>query len=265
MKYKLLAVDLDETLLDEHSMLTPRGIAAIRAAHDRGAYIVIATGRMLRASIPFIEALEIDDMLVISYVGALISTMKGEVLYSHYLDPAAAHRLYEYCHKEGLHLQFYSHSDFIYEKEGVGSDVYAELTGLPGKCDPAFMRDPNVQTAKALIVHDADKLLELKERMIPLFPEFYVGRSRPMFLEFTSPEISKGKALKKLCERLSVTAEECVAIGDNDIDLSMIEYAGMGVAMGNGNDAVKAAAQYITASNREDGVAQAVEKLFLEE
>jgi Cof subfamily protein (haloacid dehalogenase superfamily) len=105
--------------------------------------------------------------------------------------------------------------------------------------------------------------LAQKTLFAPFTQRFNFMRSAPFFLEVTRKNVNKGNALAKLVEQLGLTAANVMAIGDQGNDLSMIEYAGTGVAMGNAIDSVKTAAQHITTDNDHDGVAQAIEKLAL--
>ncbi len=265
MKYRLIAVDLDDSLLDHHQRISERNKQALRAAQEMGTHVTVATGRIPDSAMPFIRELNVT-VPIIAYQGAYIKdTMTGETLVKNPIPMEYAYRIMEKCKEDNLYTQVYVENNYFFEQECPYSQLYQRISGLKGKAVGdlrAFLKE---EPTKILIMDEPERISAYYQQFQERFGgQLQVTVSKPIFLEMTHINATKGNALKRLGSILGIPREEIIAIGDSYNDLSMIEYAGLGVAMGNAPDPVKASAQYVTSANDEDGVAEAVERFVLE-
>ncbi|MDD2502346.1 MAG: Cof-type HAD-IIB family hydrolase [Clostridia bacterium] len=264
MNYSLIAVDLDDSLLGSDLKISKNDKGALFAAREKGVQITIATGRMLDSAMPFIKEMEID-IPVITYQGAFIKDIQtGKTLVRKSVPMEYAHSIIDECKNKNLHIQAYSDSSYFFEQENQYSRYYHKMSGVKGKEAGNLKQFLEEEPIKLLIIAEPSIIQEHMKYFQKLFGDkLQVLISRPHYLEFTNGEATKGKALSKLGSMLGISGEETIAIGDSFNDISMIEYAGLGVAMGNAPDEVKSFAQYITRSNDEGGVADVVERFII--
>jgi Cof subfamily protein (haloacid dehalogenase superfamily) len=263
MPYKLAAIDLDDTMIDNSHNFTPRTYEAVKRSVEKGFYIVLASGRTFRGLKKYYDMLAIRAPLI-TCGGSIVTDADGKVLYSSVVSHDQAKRVLEYAEEKGVHAQVYFGDDFVFRKRTEYAKIYEGFYGFPGVEMPDLM-SRDLTTPKVLFIAEPEKIQVLLKDAAGRFPELAVATSKPFYLEFNNPLASKGKALEFLTDYLSLKREEVIAIGDSGIDLSMIEYAGLGVAMENATPEVKEKADYITFSNEEDGVAHVLEKFMLEE
>ncbi len=266
MRYKLLALDLDDTLLNAEAKISPRNREAIRRAVEKNVLVTIATGRMFRSAVRYARELEIALPLIV-YHGAMIREAQSGAMLRYCpvpLEPAL--EILRLTEQEGFHVNLYLDDQIFVQKENEISRYYQTIAPIPmeevGDLS-VFLQHRETEPVKLTLIHrEEEKRLDELQRYLEAA---YAGclsvlKSRPYFLEITSWEGTKGRALKHLAELQKIEAEEIIAIGDSYNDLDMLQFAGMGVAMANAPAAVREAANVITKSNLEDGVA-----LFLEE
>ena len=266
MKYKLIALDVDGTLFNSKREVTEPVLAAIAAAKAKGVFVTISTGRGFKSAQQAID-LTGAGPYVINYGGAQITDVRtGEIASISTLPPAPLKEAVELARSKKLHIHVYdSEGAFYYDAESEWSRYYGERSLLTGKAVDDLL-GYKWDTPKALCVGEPEAI----KRALPLFTRRFEGKLRistsdPRYMEINEPGTNKATALKKLEELLNIKREEIIAVGDDLIDLEMIEYAGLGVCMANGVDAVKAVADYIAPSNDEDGVAHVIKKFILKE
>lgn len=226
MKYKLIVLDLDGTLTNSKKIITPRNREILIRVQEQGVRLVLASGRPTYGIVPLANELRMNEFggFILSYDGAEIVTENSQ-------DP--------YVQKEAF------------------------LNKMAVRETNDFLTDITLPVAKCLIVGDADKLIPLEaELCLRLQGRINVFRSEPYFLELVPQGIDKALSLAVLLKEIGVERKEMIAIGDGYNDLSMIKFAGLGIAMGNAQEPVKKAADYITLSNEEDGVAEALEHFY---
>lgn len=263
MSIKLIAIDMDGTLLNEHSELNPATIQAIQAASAQGIKVVVCTGRPLSGVTPFLKQLGItgDDNYVITFNGSMAQTVNGRIITSltltheDYIDiEALSRKLNIHCHVESEDHIYTANRDISPYSVGESS-----LVNMPIRYrTPEEMR-PDLPIVKCMFI-DQPELLEAAAAKLPqaFHDRYHIVRSAPYFLELMNPKASKGHALRDLSARLQLTADEVMAIGDQGNDLSMLKFATNSVAMGNAIPEAKALAKYETKTNVEDGVAHAI-------
>jgi hypothetical protein len=266
---KLVAIDLDDTLLRSDLTISEHTVAVLRQVRDMGVAVTISTGRMFSSARPFAERLEFDVPLI-TYGGALVkNAASGEVLYNRPLEPEVARRVIRFARERKVQVNFYL-------LNGEDDELYAELTTSWGENYGRFSRVPfhrvpdlealleGGNPLKLMLIDDepvADRcLLELREL---LGEQVHLAKSKPRFLEVDHPEATKGRALQELAAWLQVERSQVLAIGDSYNDIEMLEFAGLGIAVANAPPEVRRRAGHVTASNDEDGVAQALEQFVL--
>lgn len=269
MTIELVAIDLDGTLLNEEHKISPQVKKAIQAVKETGVKIVICTGRPFPGATDFLEelALKEEDDYVITYNGGLVQEVKsGDVVVRHMMDHQDYLTLQEAALNAGSHFHAI-HNEGIFTPNSDISEYSvreAYMIGLPLFHRKPEEMDPSVIYNKMMMI-DEESILEKAIASLPqsLWDKYTILRSEPFFLELLNKKASKGTAVKELAELLSIPQESVMAIGDGGNDIDMIEWAGIGVAMENATKEVKAVADHITLSNRENGVAEALKKFIL--
>ena len=263
MTVKLIASDMDDTLLNSDTKISERNAAAIRKAIDAGIIFMIATGRMYVSVKPYADSLGLDVPLV-TYNGALVKGSKsGKVFYEHPLKLQTALELLAYCKEKDYYIQSYQ-GDALWVKELTEfSAFYTRISGVPATPVGEKLYHPEAAPYKLLAMTKPENFQEVWQDIQRQFAgKVVVTSSRDNFLELMEPGVNKWNAVKAVAEFYGIKPEEIMCIGDSNNDLSMIENAGTGVAVANAKPAVRAAAKIVTASNDEDGVAQVIERVL---
>lgn len=259
MSIKLIALDLDDTLKTHETDFNQADLDMIEKARAAGIYVCLASGRSYKSLVPFYKQLALDT-LTISTGGSIISDQNNKRMYTKFLQPKMAAEIIKYAHQNNYYAQVYFDDDFYYFKHTKHSDFYKQKSGVGGYLDENLVNMDEIDTPKILFIDDEKRIAELMPAILKVFPDVKAKRSYPYYLEVNHQDSSKGTALKALGEMLDIKPEEMMAIGDSEIDASMIEYAGIGVAMGNATQNVKARADYVTDGVLNAGVAKAIEK-----
>jgi Cof subfamily protein (haloacid dehalogenase superfamily) len=264
LKYKMIAIDIDDTLLNDDMEVTPGTRESLAEAMRRGAIVTLATGLMFSSAKKVAGQLELN-VPIITYQGALIKNLlDGKVLYERPVPEDVALEVVAYAEERGLHLQGYI-DDRLYAREDNDKvKAYSELVGLPYEIETDFRGIAKRGSTKLLIIDDPAKL----DEMIPelqriLGSRAHITKSKPNFLEILHPEATKGHALLHLASHYGIDRSELIAVGDSWNDREMIEVAGLGVAMANAVEPLKRVADHITLSNNEEGVRAVVERFVL--
>lgn len=265
---KLIASDLDDTLLDLNSQISAENKQVIQEILDQGLTFTLATGRMFQATAPFGKELGLDPKQpVICYNGALIKRLSGEVLYHQPLPVELATTIAQYGQERGWTVNLYYEDELYVAAMNQQVEDYANLAKVDVQIAEdlaGFIRDGDKELSKILIISDPNLTPGRMEEMRTLAgSEAQIVRSRDKFIEITSATAHKGAALIWLAESMGLTAKEVLSIGDSNNDLTMLQMAGIGVAMGNASDVVKKAADYETKANYENGVAYALSRYVL--
>lgn len=265
--YQLIAVDMDGTLLNHKKEITDRNLQAIKAAKALGKKVVIATGRPLIGIKRYLEALEMttDEDYVIAFNGALVQEAKsGRLIARKTLQLEDYKKLYEVSQSLGVHIQALSEHHVMTPVANPYTDVEANINLIETEIIDVADVSSDMTIVKVMFV-DAPEKLDVAVENLPQWVRdtYTIVRSADIFLEFLDKTVDKGAGVAALVNELGLTAEQVICIGDAGNDLAMIQYAGLGVAMANAYDEVKAAADYMTSSNEEDGVAKVIEKFML--
>ena len=271
--YKLIAIDLDGTLLNKSKEISQRNMQAIERARNKGVRVVVCSGRVYMGARLFAKQLGLTDP-IIACNGAKISENKdGKELFAQHICKDACLEIIDLCHKHNVYYHIYADDIMLSEKMEFATLKYYERNKqlLPeDRVDIEIVADmkhkiltmPQNVLKFVIISQNADVLSKIR-REAHLISQVDVMSSNYDNFEIVDKGVSKGEALKFLSKKLSIPPEEMIAIGDNENDISMLKYAGLGIAMGNGEQCAKEIAQYVTATNEEDGVADAIEKFIL--
>ncbi len=267
---KLVAIDLDGTLLNPERKITLAVKEAVAKAKAAGVKIVICTGRPLMGVTDILEELGLTDHgdYVITYNGALVQRadtgeefIKETISRDDFLDLDAMAR------KLSLHLMAITREGIYTSQRDIGKYVVQEAQMVHM---PLHYRLPEeigeLEIAKVMIV-DEPEILDNGIAYMPFefFERFTMIKSTPYYLEFVNKKASKGSAVKHLAEKLFLDLSEVMAIGDEENDRSMLEVAGSPVVMENGKAELKKIAKHITKSNAESGVAHAINEWVLKD
>jgi Cof subfamily protein (haloacid dehalogenase superfamily) len=265
MPYRLIAMDLDDTLLTDDLTVSEATRHAMTKAIAKGAHLTIATGRMFDSAQKIARQVGLN-VPIITYQGSLIKNlMDEEVLYERSVPVDVANQLYEYCLAHGLHLQSYIADKLYVSEENDKIRAYAKQSNIPYTIQQDFKQVINHERqTKLLIIDEPARLDALLPELRELFgSKVHLTKSKPNYLEFMHPEGTKGHALRFLAAFYGIPMEETIAMGDAMNDHEMVAAAGLGVAMANAVPALKEIADFVTLSNNDDGVKHVLEKFVL--
>jgi len=259
---KLVALDLDGTLLNSAKQLTDRSRAAVHALADAGTTIVLASGRMFRDCMePQVAMLGVEAP-VICYNGAIVlEPATGEILSERPVAAELVSPLLQFAAETDRTINLYEDDRLYCRRPTKWTELYCGRTGA----QPIFRDDlyewfEGRSSTKVLILEEPPVIEELfVEWKTRMDGQLYVTVTDPEYLEFMNPTANKGWALHSLCDRLGIAHSDSAAFGDARNDLPLIEAAGIGVAMANGRPELHAVADIIAPTNDEDGVAQVIE------
>lgn len=262
---KLVAIDLDGTLLDNDRKISARAKEAIRMVRARGVEVTLATGRLFASAQTFAQELGLN-MPLITYQGALVKVSgTGEVLYSRNVPPDLAQQVVKMGKEHNCTVNFYVDDHVLVETLTPEAADYSRTYNAVFREVGDLGKVAHLAPIKLLLIdYDEERLDHLWQECLGLFGDsLYITKSLPPFLEFLHPEATKARGIDALVKHMGITARQVMVIGDSFNDLDMLEYAGFAVVMGNAYEEVKSKADYITLSNEDDGVAEALEKLIL--
>jgi Cof subfamily protein (haloacid dehalogenase superfamily) len=267
---RLIVVDLDGTTVGETNQISPGVKQAVKAAQAQGVQVAIATGRMYRSALRFYQELDLTLPLM-CYQGAFIKDPLTEKVHQNLtVSSDKAEQLLDYFEQPELRhvvsVHFYINDELYVRELSKGTQDYIGRSIIPPIVVGDLRKTLATEPTKVLALCDdpalIDKLLlGLQMRYTP--EEFYFTKSIAIFLEATHPHVNKGAAVKYMTGMLGLESSQVMTLGDNFNDLEMIQYAGVGVAMGDAPDGVKAVADWVAPSVAEDGVVAAIERFVL--
>lgn len=271
MDCKILFLDLDGTLLNSQREVSPGNRAALEQALSLGHKVVINTGRPLHSAIIQNDRLGFhqEGCYVVSFNGGIIyDAYREKIVYNHCLPLDTAKKILTLCGQMGVHTQTYDREDVLVEPKWEDELLkkYCGRILMNYRVLPSFEEGLTEEPPKILAVSDTDRpALERLQRELPeRFGDVDCFFSAKHLLEIVPKGVHKGSALVRLCGILDIPVANSVAAGDEENDITMLHTAGVGCAMQNAVQTVKAAADYVTVHNNdEDGIAEIVEKFLL--
>lgn len=266
--YKLIALDLDGTLLTSDKTISENTKQAIARAREKGIKIVLASGRPLDGMSSLLDQLDLvnHNEFVVYFNGSMVKELGSDkVIHQAILNGKQAKKVANLANELGLFCHAFSTEyGLITPEQNEFTDIESTINGVPvtEMSFDAIADDHPI--VKAMIVGEPRKLTEaIKNIPAELHREFTIVQSAPFFLEFLNLDSNKGIGIQAICEYLAIDSTDVICVGDAENDHHMIEYAGLGVAMNNAMPQTKAIADYITDSNNDDGVAKVIDKFIL--
>jgi len=275
-KIKLICIDMDGTLLNSNHEVSEENKTAIKKAYDMGINIAICTGRIFLSARHYADLIGINAPVIASNGAFIKNGYMDEPIYENPLSKEMAIDIYRIVKKYGLTIHFNTWNVLFMETPAPEDHAYVVMNrDLPEEKRVNFVINENLDEAikdydghilKAIVIerNNMDALLAAKEEIKDTFKDkLHVVSSGIDNFEVMTGSVSKGNAVAYLADILNISKEEIMCIGDSENDLSMINYAGIGVAMGNGLDMVKEAADFVTDTNDNSGVAKAINHFVL--
>ena len=262
--YKLIALDIDDTLLSLNLQLSNANRDAIRKASEAGVFVTLATGRIYGAMKEVCAQIGLHDMPVITLGGAKIQQYPSkEVLYERTMSESLVMECIAFAQKQNVCIECYQDDTFYYQKPCSEIRFHEARTGYQG-VQRDFMSLKFSNTTNCVMIAEPfviDKLIPLARATFG--DKLQVMRSSSRIMEFYPPGTNKGQALAWLAEGLGVRQEEVLAMGDSSLDIPMLEYAGMGVAVSNAEQDLINIANYVAPHADSNAVAHVIHKYVL--
>ncbi len=271
MKYKLIVIDVDGTMLNSKRELTKRTVQTLRKVQQMGIRVALASGRPTYGILPLAKAIDLGvyDGFIISYNGAQVMEARtGQILFERRIDPQMVPYLEKKARKMGLTMAYYDGN------EVVSTDIQnphivdeAEMNGMTLRQDDVLSLSMDDWPAEVMLVSDDEEALTSLEQHMQRHLNGVMDtiHSNPYYLEIVGYQVGKSYAMGALVQKMGIGMAEVLAIGDGEADINMIQMAGTGVAMANATEGVRRCADFTTLSNDEDGAALAIEKAIMEE
>lgn len=265
MKNKMLVLDIDGTLLTSEHTISEKTKIELRKLSQQGIYVVLASGRPTAGMTSLIQELELNQQpnYFISYNGAHLNhTQHSNLLFADQLEFQTVETFKALADQFGAALITYTPNMLKVSSMNKWVELEAHLNNIQIEVatSTGALAYP---TPKMIIANDEAPTRDaLAHAQLHYAEQFQLSISMPYFLEITSKTVDKALTLKRLCSHLNIDIEDVVTCGDGGNDVTMIQAAGTGVAMGNANDFVKSHADYITASNDDDGIVEVISKFF---
>lgn len=266
MKYKMLVVDMDDTLLTDDHKISEENKEMLLKAQEMGVYVVLASGRPTSAMIDYAKELQCDinNSYMISFNGSVITDLKAdEVLFEHALTKDQIHSLYDFSKQNNTHIITYINGQIISESHSEYIDIEKDITGLELKIVSSFKDAVTNSAVKCILLENPEYLKSVEIDLKATMPDLSVCMSKPFFLEAAPNGIDKGASIKILAEKLNIHQSEIIAIGNAGNDLTMVQYAGLGVWVDNVDPELREFGDVVVASNNNHGVAEVVRRFIL--
>ncbi len=264
--YKLVVLDIDGTLLNSKKQITEKTKEAIKKAGEMGVKFIIASGRSPYGVMPVAEEIDLKNIggYILSFNGGCcINCKTNEYLYENYIPNSKLKDICQFATERNIPMLTYK-NDIMYTPNDTTKylELEASINNLTTKKTENLLADFKYDFPKVILTDDGDIIAKHVEDAKKKFSDLEVFRSEPFFLEICPQGVHKATGIAKVIDILGIKQEEVIAIGDGFNDLTMIDYAGLGVAMDNAQEKVKEVANFITLSNDNDGVAHAIEKFI---
>lgn len=262
----MLVLDLDDTLLRDDYSISETNKSKLLEAQAKGVYVVLASGRPTGAMLKYAEELNLAhyNSYIISYNGAIITDIKNnKSIFEQSLSKEEIHDLHDYSVENNLHIITYKNNEIVSETESEYINIEKDLTGMPIHKVPCFKTEIASSAVKCILLDDPIRLKSFEPHLKKAKTNLSVAISKPFFLEVMPKGIDKAASIQRLAEKLNIKQEEIIAVGNAGNDLTMVEYAGLGIWVDNVTPELRDRADAIVASNNDDGVAEVVDRYIL--
>ncbi len=266
MNYKMLVVDMDDTLLTDNHEISIENKEMLLRAQELGVYVVLASGRPTSAMIEFAKELQCDvnNSFMISFNGSVITDLKEDkILFEHSLTKEQIHSLYDFSQQNNTHIITYIDGQIISERHSEYIDIEKNITGLKLNIVSSFKDTVTTSAVKCILLEEPKYLKSVETVLKAAMPDLSICMSKPFFLEAAPNGIDKGSSIRILAEKLNIDQSEIIAIGNAGNDITMVQYAGLGVWVDNVDPELRHLADVIVASNNNHGVAEVVRRFIL--
>lgn len=268
MSYEVLVLDVDGTLMRTDKTISRKTIDEIVKIQEAGIKVAIASGRCTAGIMPTAKKIHLDEFggYIVSYNGGCISNCQtGEIIYNTNLPDGIVQEIYEFSRKEKTGIMTYHDNDIIAEND---ADQYIQIDakgcGIDIHVVENFGREVTYPVNKCLLTGDPDYMADVEIRAAKAFEgKLSVYRSEDFYVEMMPLGIDKAYGLSKLLKRLGYKRNQMICCGDGFNDISMIEYAGLGVAMANASEQVRERADYIAPHCDEDGLVDVIRRFIV--
>ena len=265
--YKLIAIDMDGTLLNDERQISPENYEAIQKARQNGVKIVLASGRPLVGFKRYLEELHLvsEEDYVVAFNGAIVQSTGGnQIISKTTLGLEDYKELYELSKDLKVNIHALTEDTVISPKDSKYTRLESEINLIHKNIIAVEEVPEDTAILKVMFIDDPEIIDEVVDKIPETISDKYtIVRSEPFFLEFLHKSVNKGTGVAALAEKLNIKQEEVICIGDAGNDMHMVKYAGLGVAMGNAFPELKRAASFITRTNDEHGVAHVINKFIL--
>lgn len=262
----MLVLDMDDTLLTDDHKISEENKEMLFKAQELGVYVVLASGRPTLAMTAFAKELKLDinNSFILSFNGAVITDLKEDkVLFEQTLTQQQIHELYDYSLLSKTHIITYVDGAILSETDSEYIEIEKTITGLKHNKVVSFKDAVTKSAVKCILLEEPTYLKKIEADLKLAMPHLSVSMSKPFFLEVAQNGIDKAASVKFLAEKLNILQSEIIAVGNAGNDLSMIEYAGLGVWVDNVDPELRDRADVIVASNNNHGVAEVVKRFIL--
>lgn len=262
----MIVVDMDDTLLTDDHIISEENKEMIFKAQEKGVYVVLASGRPTSAMTAYAKELKMDyyNSFIISFNGSTITDLKEDkVLFEHALTKEQIHSLYDFSQQNNTHIITYLGEQIISERHSEYIDIESTITGLELLIVPSFKDAVTTSAVKCLLLEEPNYLKSVEAVLKDAMPDLSVCMSKPFFLEAAPNGIDKAAAIQVLAEKLNIHQSEIIAIGNAGNDLTMVQYAGLGVWVDNVDAELREFGDVIVASNNDHGVAEVIKRYIL--
>lgn len=276
MDYKLVCIDMDGTLLNSNKKVTEETKKVLLEARNKGVKIAISTGRIYNNAAFYSKYIGLNSP-VIAANGAIIKDVNDKEIYKGVIGYETCKKVLEVLKKYKMKPNFHTHNSifcggileklfiYLFITRGIPSDYKVKLYSVKDNEWDKVLLDNQSEILKCISIHTSKEVVKKVREELKQIKGIEVSSSNMLNLEINAEGVCKGKGVEILGEKLGIKKEEIIAIGDNENDLTMIEYAGLGVAMGNAPQFIKDKADYITSTNNQEGVSKVIRKFILKE
>lgn len=273
MKYKLIAIDMDGTLLNSNDEISERNKMILSKAIGQDIFIILSTGRIFRSALHYSEYVGIRNPIIACNGAMIVSNGGNKIIYENAIKTELSKEIIRLAEENNIYYHFYDRDTFYYKKN---YDIYMQYykyyegnfrrqnVNLKSFDNPLnILNRINPKIYKFVLIEDNTNKLSAFRKKLENITGISVSSSWNNNIEVMNEGVSKGSGLEYLTEALNIDSSQVVAIGDNENDMSMFKVAGLAVAMANGDKTIREYADVITTNNDEDGVANAIERYVL--
>ncbi len=263
--YKLVVIDLDNTLLNNEHKISERNREIVQKVRSKGIEVIIATGRMYISAKPYLNSLSLQNSAIV-YNGAMVKDIEtDETIYHKPINKKHAKEIIKDIKGEGLHLNLYQNDKLYVDSDNKYTKRYEEISGIKAVQVEDLLEINIVDPTKLLIIEDDPELHVYYQKYLKskYGDIINVTESKKYFIEIGAKGVNKGKTLQQLIRKKDIDRDEIIAIGDSYNDIEMLSYAGTGIAMENAPEEIKKKVDMVVPNNENNGVAMILDKLIM--